>query len=98
MFRTGESWYELLPYALLAYRSTPHKSLGGFSPSEILLGKNLQGPLDLLKADWEGVVQSSSIPIADFVMKLQDRLLAVKDLAKENLLKSQAKQKYFQTL
>ena len=91
----GKSWDELLPYALLAYRSASHESLGGFSPSEIVFGKNLQGPLDLLKSDWEGVIQSSSVPVADFVKNLQEKLLAMKDLAKENLLKAQTKQKYF---
>ena len=45
----GNIWDELLPFALFAYRSSAHSSLGGFSLSEVVFGRNLQGPLDFLK-------------------------------------------------
>ncbi|XP_078243032.1 uncharacterized protein LOC144587192 [Pogona vitticeps] len=91
----GNIWDKLFPFVLFAYRSAPHVSLGGFSPSEVVFGKNLQGPLDLLRSDWEGVVRSSTVPVADFVQKLQEKLLAVQELARDNLLKAQTKQKYY---
>ncbi|XP_078246874.1 uncharacterized protein LOC144588278 [Pogona vitticeps] len=91
----GNIWDELLPFALFAYRSSAHSSLGGFSPSELVFGRNLQGPLDILKSEWEGAVKSSSAPVAEFVRQLQEKLLAVQELARNNLMNAQAEQKYY---
>ena len=94
----GRGWDEAIPFILLAYRSTTHDSLGRFNPSEVVYGKNLCEPLDLLRADWEGTVQSSSVPVADFVYNLQMKLKAIQEVAKENLQQAQAKQIFFHDL
>ena len=43
----GKDWDRLLPYVLFAYREVPQSSTG-FSPFELLYGRAVQGPLDIL--------------------------------------------------
>lgn len=59
---------------LRAYRSAPHASLANFSPAEVILRWNLRGPHYLLKSDWEGVIESSSVLVAKYVYELQQKL------------------------
>ena len=44
----GRDWNKLLPYILFAYREVPQASTG-FSPFELLYGRDPRGPLDVLK-------------------------------------------------
>ena len=44
-----EEWDRLLKYCLLAYRATPHAATG-FSPCELIHGRNLRGPLEAKKS------------------------------------------------
>ena len=46
----GREWDQLLLYILFAYREVPHESTG-FSPFELLYGREIRGPLDVLKDD-----------------------------------------------
>jgi hypothetical protein len=43
-----KEWDKMIPYLLFAYREVPHATTG-FSPFELLYGRNVRGPLDLLK-------------------------------------------------
>ena len=43
----GKDWDLLIPYALLAYREVTQCSTG-FSPFELLYGRDVRGPLDVL--------------------------------------------------
>ena len=47
----GREWDQLLLYILFAYREVPHESTG-FSPFELLYGREIRGPLDVLKDEW----------------------------------------------
>ena len=51
-FTSKKDWDEYLPYLLFAYREAPQESIG-FSPFELLYGRRLRGPLDLLR-DMDG--------------------------------------------
>ena len=53
--KEGKDWDRLLPYLLFAYREVPQASTG-FSPFELLYGRNVRGPLDILKESWEADV------------------------------------------
>ena len=44
-------WDRLIKYCLLAYRATPHAATG-FSPFEMIPGRNLRGPLEVMKEGW----------------------------------------------
>jgi len=48
----GKDWDKLLPYVLFAYREVPQESTG-FSPFELVYGREVRGPLDVLKETWE---------------------------------------------
>ena len=54
----SKNWDKLLPYLLFAYRDVPQASTG-FSPFELLYGRQVRGPLDMLKERWESSSQSS---------------------------------------
>ena len=45
-------WDQWLPYLCFAFRDAPH-SATGFSPFELLFGRDVQGPLILVKEQWE---------------------------------------------
>ena len=44
----GRDWDKLLPYLLFSYREVPQASMG-FSPFELLYGREVRGPLDVLR-------------------------------------------------
>lgn len=48
MAKEGKDWDKLLPYLLFAYREVPQASTG-FSPFELLYGRAVRGPLDMIR-------------------------------------------------
>ena len=44
----GKDWDKLIPYLPFAYREVPQSSTG-FSPFELLNGRAVRGPLDILR-------------------------------------------------
>ena len=44
-------WDKSLKYLLFAYRDTPH-TVTGFSPFELLFGRDVKGPLSLVHSSW----------------------------------------------
>ena len=54
----GKEWDSLLPYVLFAYREVPQASTG-FSPFELVYGRAVRHPLDILKESWQASKQSS---------------------------------------
>jgi len=52
------NWDNMLPYVLFAYREVPQSSTG-FSPFELLYGREARGPLDILKEEWEADKKSN---------------------------------------
>ena len=44
-------WDRMLPYVLFAYREVPQTTVG-FSPFELLYGRDPQGLLDVLQEEW----------------------------------------------
>ena len=46
--KEGRDWDRLLPYVLFAYREVA-QSMTGFSPFNLLYGRKVRGPLDVLK-------------------------------------------------
>ena len=52
-------WDENLPYVIMAYRSTTHKTTG-FSPNSLMLGREVCTPLDVMYE-----VPSSNKPVQE---------------------------------
>ena len=59
--RDKSDWDICLPYFLFAYREAPI-SATRFSPFDLLLGKHVRGPLDIVHEQW---VPTSKTPRAD---------------------------------
>ena len=81
----GKDWDRLLPYVLFAYREVPQASTG-FSPFELVYGRAVRGPLDILKESWQASKQSSE-NVVSYVLTIQERLAKMSELAQENLKK-----------
>ena len=82
-------WDRYLPAVLFAYREVPQESTG-FSPFELLYGRNVRGPMNLLKELWvkdrdpdEEVVNSYH-----YVLDLRERIEHTCKLAQQELEKS----------
>ncbi|MGH0165619.1 UNVERIFIED_CONTAM: hypothetical protein FKN15_049248 [Acipenser sinensis] len=83
-------WAKLLPYLMFAVREVPQSSTG-FSPFELLYGRQPRGVLDLVKEGWEEQNKDAK-NIVKYVIMLRDRLQLVGHLAHENLKQAQHRQ------
>ncbi|CAM4641973.1 unnamed protein product [Lepidochelys kempii] len=88
----SNDWDLVLQQLLFAYRAVPHPSLG-FSPFELVYGREVKGPWQLVKQQWEGFTPSPGTNILDFVTNLQTTLRTSLALARENLQDAQKEQK-----
>ena len=82
----GKDWDKLLPYLLFAYREVPVVSTG-FSPFELLYGRAVWGPLDVIKATWEADEKSDE-SVVSYVLSIQERLTKMAELVKDNMEKA----------
>ncbi len=84
-------WVRFLPIALFAIRQIPNRDVG-FSPHEMIFGRAMRGPLDIVYAGWidSGVREQLS---EDWVLSLCDRLEVLHDIAYEKGLVESAKRK-----
>ena len=87
----GKDWDKLLPYLLFAYREVLQLSTG-FSPFELLYGRSVRGPLDILKETWETEKRSKESVISH-VLSMRDKMDKMTEIVKENLQLAQVKQK-----
>ncbi len=63
-----------------AYRETPHTTTG-FSPFELLLGRNPTGPLDVLRQNWTGTTSTDLVSFVTYVHKrLEDATAAATEM------------------
>ena len=86
-------WDKHIPYVLFAYRESPHESTG-YSPFELLYGRRVRGPLELMKGNWEGEDQSEESTVS-FIMKTRDRLEKLHKLASLRETQAKNRQKKF---
>ncbi|CAM5173343.1 unnamed protein product [Eretmochelys imbricata] len=87
-----QDWDKYLPHQLFAYREVPQESTG-FSPFELLYGRRVRGPLDLMRDEWEGKATPDGESVVEYVLIFRERLAELMGLARENLARAQRKQK-----
>ena len=90
-----KDWDKYLPALLFAVREVPQESLG-FSPFELLYGRNVRGPMAILRELWSDEVNDEQVlSTYQYVIELRERLEQTCKLARENLEKVQIKQKTY---
>ncbi len=89
----GLDWVGQIPFALFALRQMPCRSTG-FSPYELIYGKNMRTPLDLLYSGWK-LREFQQIDTSDWVMQLAEKLEILRDVAMSNSISESKKRKYY---
>ena len=86
-------WDVMIPYAVMAYRTTKHSSTG-LSPNMMLYGREITEPVDLVAGMPPDDDNANTCP--QYVMQLRERLELSHQLAREALGKSaeRAKRQY----
>ncbi|GBM53236.1 hypothetical protein AVEN_47439-1, partial [Araneus ventricosus] len=90
-YKSGENWERTLPFVLLTLRTVTHESIG-FSPAELVHGRNLRTPETLLFEKWAELGEEEN-PVTEYVFILINRLKKCQDLAIENMEKARDKRK-----
>lgn len=75
-------WDCCLPGTLFALRTVPHEGTG-FAPAELVYGRNLRGPLRLIRELWED--QRVERTVVEYVVELLQRMSQTRKLVRENL-------------
>ena len=91
-----KEWDSFIPAVLFAYREVPQASTG-FSPFEMLFGRTVRGPMQIIKEVWtkEEITEEEKTN-AQYVLDLKERIEETCKIAKENLLQAKKTQaKYF---
>ncbi len=83
---SGVDWATFLPMALFAMRQVVNRDTG-FSPHELVFGKQMRGPLDILYAGWVEDCYKD-MDVSSWVERLQDRLKVLHEVAVVNSNKS----------
>ena len=87
-----KKWDTFIPALLFAYRETPQDSLG-FSPFELLYGRTVRGPMQILRQIWtEDDVSDDERTTAEYVINLRNKMEETCKLASENLGKAAKRQ------
>ncbi|GFW76970.1 hypothetical protein TNCV_2593511 [Trichonephila clavipes] len=86
-----EDWEGVLPLALFSLRTVAHESTG-FSPTEMVMGKNLRTPQTLVYEEWmeEG---NTSQSVVEYILQLNNRLKRCQDIAITRMKECQLKRK-----
>ena len=87
-------WDRYIPSVLFAYRELPNASTG-FSPSELLFGRQARGPMYLLAKTWTGETGEEDKTMFQYVFDLKNRLEDTCKLATENVRESAERYKKF---
>ena len=78
-----EEWDRHIPFVLFAYRESPHESTG-YSPFELLYGRKVRGPLQLIKESWEEPdKEEGQESLVSFIMETRDRLKKMNEVTLE---------------
>ena len=73
-------WDLCLSYVLWSYRRTIHKTTG-FSPYQLLFGKQMRMPLDQMVRYWQGKEENDESSVSEYIATLKANMQVVRDLA-----------------
>ena len=81
----------MIPYVLFAYREVPQSSTG-FSSFELLYGREVRGPLDVIKETWVAKSNSNDSVISH-ILAMRDKMDLMTKVVHDSLEEAQMKQK-----
>ncbi|XP_026116332.1 uncharacterized protein LOC113094960 [Carassius auratus] len=87
----GRDWDLMLPYVLFGIREVPQASTG-FTPFELLFGRQPRGLLDVAREAWEQQ-PAPHRTVIEHVREMRERIERVMPLVREHLAESQRAQK-----
>ena len=88
-------WHRYLPAVMFSMREIPSDSTG-FSPFEILYGRQVRGPLSVLKELWTNDgLSSEETDLYSYVLQLRNDLSEICDIVVENMNISSDKYKTY---
>ena len=87
----GKDWDKLIPPLLFAYREVPQESTG-FSTFELLYGRDVRGPLDVLKDSWEAE-RRSDLNVVAYITLMRERIEEMSEHVHQNMQSAQTRQK-----
>ena len=92
-----DEWDRHIPFVLFAYREAPHESTG-YSPFQLLYGRNIRGPLQLVKECWEDTDEDGNQEsLVSYVLQTRDRLKKMHELSQVKETEAKNKQKITMT-
>ena len=90
-----KDWHRYLPAVLFAYREVPNESTG-FSPFELLYGRDVRGPMSILKEVWlKEQSNEEKKDVYQYVLDLRERIEGTCKTAREELEKSARRYKRY---
>ncbi|XP_077341885.1 uncharacterized protein LOC143987181 [Lithobates pipiens] len=81
----GKDWKRYPPRLLFAYREVPPESTG-FSPFELLCGRRVRGPLNLICENWEGKIADPEVSGVDYVLTFRDKMETLLEIVRKEHL------------
>ncbi|XP_077330912.1 uncharacterized protein LOC143973903 [Lithobates pipiens] len=81
----GKDWKRYPPHLLFASREVPQKSTG-FLPFELLYGRRVRGPLNLICETWEGKIADPEVSVVDYVLTFRDKMETLLEIVREEHL------------
>ena len=84
-----DNWHELLPSIMMAFRMSPGVQTTGYSPFQILFGREMKLPIDVSLLPQENIIKAPKQHIEDILKKLS----ITRQIVCENLQENQDKRK-----
>lgn len=90
-----KQWHRYLPALLFAIREMPNESTG-FSPFELLFGRQPRGPIELLANSWTGqkVTEEEKL-LYQYVFDLKNTITEACQLAQQNVQNASKRNKHY---
>ena len=90
-----ENWDRYIAAILFAYREMPNESTG-FSPFELVYGRQPRGPMDLLYKSWSGKSDDDETkPLFHYILDLKNTLSDSMEIAQGNIMEARRKAKKY---
>jgi len=88
------TWDKTLPYVLFTIRSTENRSTG-FSPGQLMFGREFRAPLSLVREQWENGLLPGETPVAYVIDVLEKQAAALKLAGEKQKVESQKRKEYY---